>query len=115
MTIYRVLHDRNIEATSAKQAEEILWENNIAATEEYFESLEAASARYAEIKATLVHPGDLGWNAGKHLYWFKGVALEAGYDCDDLDDGDTLKDAFNTAARWDGIDIYIKDFDEEES
>lgn len=104
MNVFRTVHATHIEATSAEQAENILIENNGISKEEYFNSLDAASARYAEIKGSLSSPVDLGFHGGKNLFWFEGAFLEAGYNCDEEAD---LSDAFQSAANWKIIEVSV--------
>lgn len=100
MTIYRITYDTHIEATNAAQAEEILMENNSVCEESYFTSIADAQARFEELKAQLGKPHDLGWNAGRHLYWFEGVCMETAENCDTPEEDETLRDAFLTATTW---------------
>lgn len=104
MTIYKVYRENRIESKTLKQAEEILLEQNDETAEEvYTTDRNEAMTIFERMKSTLDKPKYLGNN----LYWFDGCLIEEATGCDDIDEDNTIEEAFLSATNFDA-DYFVR-------
>lgn len=108
MNIYKIYRDNRIEAKTAIQAEEKLFEQNSnVAHVRYTADKKEAMKLFNEMKANLDTPKELNNN----LYWFDGCLVEEGTNCDEIDEDTTIEDAFLSATNWTTLEYSICESD----